>query len=59
MEDARNSLCISVQDEKVTQKLIHWQVPLFHASQSYELASSRMKRVGMKVIVVSHIFKPC
>ena len=38
------------------QKSMHRLVPLFHTPQSCELAISRTKRSGVKVIVASHIF---
>ena len=38
------------------QKLMHGLAPPFHTCQSYELAISRTKRGGVKVIMASHIF---
>ena len=44
MGDARNSYDISVEDESVTQKLMHGLRLLSPTPQSYELAIFRMKR---------------
>ena len=55
MGDARNSHGISVQDESVTQKLMHGLTHHFPTPESYELAISRMKRGGVEFIMASCI----
>ena len=48
---------ISVQDEKITPKIdAQSSTPVSHP-QSYELAICRMKRGGVEVIMVGHIFQ--
>ena len=55
--DARSSLGISVEDEAVTQKLMHGLALQFHTPHSYKLAISRTKRAGVEFIVAGHILQ--
>ena len=56
MGDARSSQGISVQGEISTPEInAQASAPISHP-QSYELAISRLKRGGVEVIMVGHIF---
>ena len=55
MRDTRNSHSISVEEESVTQKMMHGLVLPFTTPQSCELAISRTKRGGVEFIMASCI----
>ena len=56
MGDARSSHGISVWDEIGTPKINAWASTPISCPKNYELAISRPKRGGVKVIVARYIF---
>ena len=56
MGDASSSHSISVWDKIGTPKLMHGLAPPFHSPQNYELATSKLKKGGVEVIMAHHIF---